>query len=55
MSRSGWSFTGNNGDFRLEQPDRSSFLYFPLVNEGGMMSSVSPKLHGQATSGHNTF
>ncbi|WNS46527.1 GH36-type glycosyl hydrolase domain-containing protein [Paenibacillus sp. MMS20-IR301] len=51
----GWSFTGNNGDFRLEQPDRSSFLYFPLVNEGGMMSSVSPKLHGQVTSGHNTF
>ncbi|MEI2398075.1 cellobiose phosphorylase [Paenibacillus phytohabitans] len=53
--KSGWSFTGNNGDFRLEQPDRSSFLYFPLVNEGGMMSSVSPKLHGQVTSGHNTF
>lgn len=54
-SKAGWSFTGNNGDFRLEQPDRSSFLYFPLVNEGGMMSSVSPKLHGQAASGHNTF
>ncbi|MFD2876343.1 hypothetical protein ACFTAO_10910 [Paenibacillus rhizoplanae] len=53
--KAGWSFTGNNGDFRLEQPDRSSFLYFPLVNEGGMMSSVSPKLHGQAASGHNTF
>lgn len=54
-SQAGWSFTGNNGDFRLEQPDRSSYLYFPLVNEGGMMSSVSPKLHGQVTSGHNTF
>ncbi|OKQ00241.1 GH36-type glycosyl hydrolase domain-containing protein [Paenibacillus sp. P46E] len=51
----GWIFNGNNGDFSLNQPDRSSFLYFPLVNEGGMMSSVSPKLHGQVTSGHNTF
>ncbi|MGN7761022.1 GH36-type glycosyl hydrolase domain-containing protein [Paenibacillus sp. 22594] len=51
----GWIFNGNNGDFSLKQPDRSSFLYFPLVNEGGMMSSVSPKLHGQVTSGHNTF
>lgn len=51
----GWTFTGSNGEFRLPEPDRSSFLYFPLVNEGGMMSSVTPKLHGQATSGHNTF
>lgn len=51
----GWEFIGTNGDFRLRQPDRSSYLYFPLVNEGGMMSSVSPKLHGQTTSGHNTF
>ncbi|WP_252863307.1 GH36-type glycosyl hydrolase domain-containing protein [Paenibacillus riograndensis] len=55
QSKTGWVFTGSNGDFRLKQPDRSSFLYFPLVNEGGMMSSVSPKLHGQVTSGHNTF
>ncbi|AIQ67921.1 cellobiose phosphorylase [Paenibacillus graminis] len=54
-SKTGWVFTGSNGDFCLKQPDRSSFLYFPLVNEGGMMSSISPKLHGQVTSGHNTF
>ncbi|ASA20069.1 GH36-type glycosyl hydrolase domain-containing protein [Paenibacillus donghaensis] len=51
----GWRFTGTNGDFKLEQPESSSYLYFPLVNEGGMMSSVSPKLHGQVASGHNTF
>jgi cellobiose phosphorylase len=55
INKKGWEFTGSAGNFRLEQPDRSSYLYFPLVNEGGMMSSVSPKLHGQATSGHNTF
>ncbi|MEK8212356.1 GH36-type glycosyl hydrolase domain-containing protein [Paenibacillus sp. FSL L8-0463] len=51
----GFEFTGNDGEFRLQNPDRSSFLYFPLVNEGGMMSTVTPKLHGQATTGHNTF
>ncbi|MHA6531553.1 GH36-type glycosyl hydrolase domain-containing protein [Paenibacillus sp. BAC0078] len=51
----GWNFTGKDGEFRLQQPDHSSFLYFPLVNEAGMMSSVTPKLHGQAASGHNTF
>ncbi|MDQ0191905.1 GH36-type glycosyl hydrolase domain-containing protein [Paenibacillus wynnii] len=54
-SKRGWKFTGDKGDFRLQKADRSSYLYFPLVNEGGMMSSVSPKLHGQTTSGHNTF
>uniref|UniRef100_UPI00406D2E1B GH36-type glycosyl hydrolase domain-containing protein n=1 Tax=Paenibacillus sp. FSL L8-0436 TaxID=2954686 RepID=UPI00406D2E1B len=54
-SKSGWEFTGTNGEFKLKYPERSSFLYFPLVNEGGMMSSVTPNLHGQATSGHNTF
>ncbi|UQZ35778.1 cellobiose phosphorylase [Paenibacillus sp. PK3_47] len=54
-TNAGWEFTGKNGDFRLEQPERNSFLYFPLVNEGGMMSSVTPDLHGQVTSGHNTF
>ncbi|AIQ51715.1 cellobiose phosphorylase [Paenibacillus sp. FSL R7-0331] len=53
--QSNWQFTGPNGEFSLKQPDRSSFLYFPLVNEGGMMSSVTPQLHGQVTSGHNTF
>ncbi|MBT2292888.1 cellobiose phosphorylase [Paenibacillus albidus] len=51
----GWVFTGNEEEFKLLNPDRSSHLYFPLVNEGGMMSSVSPRLHGMATSGHDTF
>lgn len=50
-----FEFTGKDGEFKLQQPDHSSFLYFPLVNEGGMMSTVTPKLHGQATTGHNTF
>lgn len=43
------------GEFRLEQPEHNSYLYFPLVNEAGMMSAVTPNLHGEITSGHNTF
>ncbi|MEF2966882.1 cellobiose phosphorylase [Paenibacillus sp. M1] len=55
MTTKSWMFYGENGEFKLDQPERSSSLYFPLVNEAGMMSSVTPNLHGEITSGHNTF
>lgn len=55
MYNNGWEFTGEEGSFRLKNPHRTSYLYFPLVNEAGMMSSVTPLLHGQMTSGHNSF
>ncbi|MDO3411723.1 cellobiose phosphorylase [Saccharibacillus sp. CPCC 101409] len=50
-----WSFVGEEGDFTLKHPQFSSFLYFPLVNEAGMMSSITPTLHGDIKTGHNTF
>lgn len=55
MNNKAWVYQGNEGEFRLEQPERNTALYFPLVNEAGMMSVVTPNLHGQVTSGHNTF
>ncbi|GIO86362.1 hypothetical protein J25TS5_32940 [Paenibacillus faecis] len=55
MTYESWKFLGKNGEFRLEQPEKSSFLYFPLVNEAGMMSAITPNLHGEMTSSHNTF
>lgn len=55
MRQNGWTFLGEHGEFRLEQPERNSYLYFPLVNEAGMMSAVTPNLHGELTSSHNTF
>lgn len=55
MTYESWKFLGENGEFRLEQPEKSSFLYFPLVNEAGMMSAITPNLHGEMTSSHNTF
>ena len=51
----GWRFTGDDGTFRLDAPHRTSYLYFPLVNEAGMMSTVTPTLHGDVKTGQNTF
>lgn len=55
MTKSGWKFQGEQGVFKLKNPEKNSNLYFPLVNEAGMMSAITPNLHGGITSGHNTF
>lgn len=51
----GWIFTGKHGEFQLANPDRSSYLYFPLVNEAGMMSSITPTWHGDSKADQNSF
>src|ERR1041385_5279040 len=51
----GLQFIDAQGTFRLPDPHRSSHLYFPLVNEAGMMSSVTPTLNGDAKTDQNTF
>ena len=48
-------FTDNNGTFVLEDADRFSSLYFPLVNEAGMMSSITPTLRGDCKTDNNSF
>ncbi|WP_207952178.1 GH36-type glycosyl hydrolase domain-containing protein [Paenibacillus turpanensis] len=53
--KQGWTFVGENADFTMEQPHETSYLYFPLTNEAGMMSAITPTLHGSSTSGHYTF
>jgi len=50
-----WDFTGKNGDFQWESPDSVSRLYFPLCNEKGMMTSITPSLHGDIKTGHDRF
>lgn len=55
QKNNGWRYIGDKGHFVLDNPDHTSYLYFPLVNEEGMMSTITPSLHGQVTSGHNTF
>ena len=54
-SHVGWQFIDDNGTFRLQQPHLTNYLYFPLVNHAGMISVVTPTLHGDIKTGQNTF
>ena len=43
------------GDFILRNAQRYAGTYFPLVNEGGMISSVPPSLGGDCKPGQNAY
>ncbi len=51
----GWHFLDDEGTFELDSPLKTSYLYFPLVNPCGMMSCVTPALHGDSKIGQNAF
>jgi cellobiose phosphorylase len=51
----GWHFKDEDGTFVMENPHKTSYLYFPLANEAGMMSSITPNLHGDIKTSQNTF
>jgi cellobiose phosphorylase len=51
----GFKFTSAQGEFKLEDAENTSYLYFPLTNEGGMMSSITPLLQGDIKTNQNTF
>jgi cellobiose phosphorylase len=51
----GWEFIDKEGTFKLSDPHHNSYLYFPLANEAGMISSVTPTLNGDAKIDQNTF
>lgn len=48
-------FTDTHGTFRLEKPENTSFLYFPLASEAGLKSCVTPNLGGDAKISQKTF
>jgi cellobiose phosphorylase len=50
-----WQFIDGEGTFRLTDPHHTAYLYFPLANEAGMMSSITPTLHGDSKTGQNEF
>ncbi len=50
-----WKFLNNEAIFSLDEPDRTSYLYFPLVNEAGMISVVTPTLHGDAKTSQHSY
>lgn len=48
-------FLSDSGEFQLDNPDKTGYLYFPLANEAGMMSSITPSLNGDAKTGQSSF
>lgn len=50
-----WNFTGADEAFEARNPDHLSRLYFPLCNEAGLLSAVTPTLNGDIKTGQNTF
>lgn len=49
------NYINAKGEFLLKDADMNSGLYFPLVNDAGMMSSVTPELGGDCKIGQNNF
>lgn len=50
-----YNFVGNQGDFEMANPELLSYLYFPIANEAGVMSSVAPDLAGDSKMNQNSF
>ncbi|MCM1190818.1 MAG: cellobiose phosphorylase [Butyrivibrio sp.] len=51
----GYSYTDQYGSFHMENPEQSSYLYFPLAGESGLKASVTPLLGGDSKIDQNTF
>lgn len=51
----GYEYINNKGTFKVGAPHCSSYMYFPLCNEAGLKSSVSPDLHGDVKFDQNSF
>lgn len=54
VRKRGWKFE-KEGVFHLDNANRFNYLYFPLTNEYGMISSISPCLMGDAKTDQNSF
>ena len=54
-ARPWWNFTGDGEAFEARHPDQISRLYFPLCNEAGLLSAITPSLHGDIKTGQNHF
>lgn len=50
-----YRYLDKKGTFLLDNPELTSYLYFPIANESGVMSSVTPTLGGDNKMGQNTF
>ena len=50
-----WKFLDDTGAFVAKDPHKISRLYFPLANEKGLLSSITPTLHGDIKIDQDTF
>lgn len=50
-----WNFTGEGESFEARGADHISRLYFPLCNEAGLLSAITPTLQGDIKTGQNCF
>lgn len=48
-------FLDKNGSFSMEQPQESTYLYFPLAGEAGLKNAITPRLGGDSKLDQNTF
>ncbi|MBU1932643.1 MAG: cellobiose phosphorylase [Candidatus Omnitrophica bacterium] len=55
MSNTLWKFLYDTGTFVAKNPHRLSRLSFPLANEEGILSSISPTMHGDIKIDQYTF
>lgn len=50
-----WKFLDDTGTFVAKNPHKLSRLSFPLANEKGILSAISPTLHGDIKIDQHTF
>lgn len=50
-----YKFLDKQGRFSLINPEKNSYAYFPIANEAGVMSSLTPTLNGDCKMSQNTF
>lgn len=55
MHKKAYEYIDSNGSFRMENPERSSYLYFPIAGDSGMKSCITPQLGGDSKLDQNTF
>ena len=48
-------YMDEQGSFRLENPEQTSGLYFPIANELGLKSAVTPSMTGDVKLDQNHF
>ncbi|MGN0427746.1 MAG: GH36-type glycosyl hydrolase domain-containing protein [Agathobacter sp.] len=51
----GYQYLNDDGTFILQDPEQYSYLYFPMANEAGILSSITPDLGGDIKCDQNTF